>query len=247
MNVDSRLVTVFAAVVCLLLVGSLGLPAYVSPYEGVTPTYGVAHESTETFDETVDRADLEADRATAVDSLSPETQRVFAEATEAEADSGWQRVDIDVCIDELVVCDSYAERPDFPSHGFDSANSKSPSYGVVEDDGERYVTSTQNLGTMWDFGPFFEFVAKLAGLLPFTLYLAYTTYRRHRDQPRRVLGVAAYGLVLVALGLAWPYLAMVTDASLPPALVVPLAWGGIVVAVAWNRYADGGPSRDAAS
>lgn len=207
------------------LASAVSFGFYLHPYEhdANTPTYEIAHESTEAYAETIEREDLDTDVAIDVDALSPEAQRVFADATSQPWDgdaSDWRTADADVCRDEMIVCDGLDAPPAFPDH----ASSSWDTYAVVEQGDQRYVVATRGPPN----SPFTPSVALTAVVAIVFCPLLALVGLKYRDAPTTgVYGVTALGALI---GL-WPYLVMVAGIEAYWWLVVPLTCFGITVLV----------------
>ncbi|SDQ97131.1 hypothetical protein [Natronobacterium texcoconense] len=237
---NSRLLLLFALLVAVLLPLSLftvpGL--YLEPTN--TQRYAVAHESTVAFDSTVVQTDLEASDTTPITELSPSTQQAFADAkASGDARSGWAAVEITVCHELAVVCNGYDEAPAFPEDATGNADEwPADTYGIVDDDGDRYVVETHRSGSL-GFGFLVVYPLVLVSFTLYGLYLAVVALRYRNANPLKVLGSAGDGLIFLvwpsivaAVGVADPLLFVVLPLTLLPiaAIVVSI---GITILKKW--------------
>ncbi|MFP8957133.1 hypothetical protein ACLI4Y_10415 [Natrialbaceae archaeon A-CW3] len=231
----SRLVVGITLLVALfVLVSAGGLSFYLTPYEATLTEYGVAHESTDTFEAVVDRADVDADDAESTDALSPNAHRAFEDATQQPIETdgdprprgwfGWQWVDVAVCQEAMLVCDEYAETPGFPVHDRWASDSKTTGYyTMVEHDDELYVVKTKIEHTV-STGQLLAFPTGLL-LVVFAGLLATVGYKYREAPTTGVFGITAVGAFV---GL-WPYFVMGVGIDSYWWLVIPLVCLGIVV------------------
>ncbi|WP_247001448.1 hypothetical protein [Halosolutus gelatinilyticus] len=210
--IRSRSVLILSGLVAVALLATIAHPAALAaPYHEQTPSYAVAHESTDAFDETVEEGEFDVDDPTPVSDLSPVTQRAFEEATDQPADpgseyrgAGWRsHPGVTICNEDLHVCDEYEELPEFPNDGY--ADGSHSAYGVVEADGELYLVETTS-------GPYlslpFATIFKSITFVPYALFLVFSATSRSRFRPEETTLLAGYGLAIVAFAFAYPYLVM---------------------------------------
>ncbi|SDR43894.1 hypothetical protein [Natronobacterium texcoconense] len=213
---NERTLLIAALVVAVVLPGiMLAGPTFhpQTPYQYNSPDYAVAHESTDAFEETAD--DVSFSEPTPVSELPATTQRAFHEATAEAADSsdGWQRLEIDICRDDMLVCTAYEEPPSLPDTVTVHPDSKTTiEYTLVEHEDDRYVAAVEyNSQTGFAAIPIF-----LLGVFTFAVFVLYSLVlvlvARHyrQSRPRLVLAYTGLGLLLAA----WPYPGMLTGGRL---------------------------------
>lgn len=202
-----RITLRFAAVVALFLtLGAFVSGPFHQPYETRSPDYAIAHESTEAFDELLDGTNLDTDDPVEISDLSPETRRAFYELKAQPVESrygghsGWQHTDIDVCFRGMLVCDEYAERPDFRTTESyaPAADGPSISGSVVTHDGELYV-AVEVLPT-WDVSALL-YTVTIVPFAAYGLFIVGFAYHRGESNPLLSLGFTGYGVPLII----WPY------------------------------------------
>lgn len=181
--------------------------AFAQPYDSTAVTYEIAHESTDAFEETVARDDVDPAEPIAVEALSPSTQRAFEEAkAQPQRQGGWQYLgSVSVCNEVLLVCDEYDDRPEFPEN-VDAYET----YGLVADDGEVYLTHTDSGdGSLFGSG-FGALLFKIVLLVPYAAFLGATVLctisRTNAIRRNETLAFAGWGLVLAAVAFAYPHL-----------------------------------------
>ncbi|ELZ05342.1 hypothetical protein C482_02291 [Natrialba chahannaoensis JCM 10990] len=224
----------------LLLAGSFVYPAsFATPYHSSATTYAVAHESTEAFNETVERDDVNISTPKPVDELSPATQQAFQEAIVQPPEysehrgHGWQRLGtIRLCHDSVHHCDEYEESPDFPTN-VDAYET----YGVVANGDEVYLTHAEGdvMGISGLLRPIL-----VALFSPYLLFLGALTFFDTNVQPGEQVAYAAGGVVIAGFGFAFPYLAMfelVPQLGSLASLLVGASWLAICVGsyTHWRR------------
>lgn len=215
---NSRILIGITLVLPLLLWGAILYPgALTTPYQAPSPSFTVAHESTQAFNDTVEDQDAAIESAVPVEELSEDQQRAFKTAKEQEPDlsSGRQSFKLPVCKDILLMCDEYEETPEEPRS----------SEGIVEDtDGEVYLVRAGFGGERaWNFSPIFEIASKLLSLGVFSIFLIYQYWGRQKPEPTPT--AVGYGIALVAFAFAFPYLVMFSGtASLGLILLPVITW-----------------------
>ena len=213
---------------------------YHQPYEDpdLAVEYAVAHESTEAFNQTLEET-LSRDDPTRMADLSTETQRAFNEmkAQPVESDSvlgsGWQYGDITVCVERMLACDEYAERPDFQTTaeiGLDSVDSAHLT--VVEHDDELYVVKEIRSAPPMHIGPSIDAFVTAALFAAYGLFIGGFTYYRGESHPLLSLGFIGYGMSFII----WPYLIVYTNIDGSP--IKPVA-GGLVIGMAYLAISRG--------
>lgn len=210
-----RLLVALAIVVAVLLpVSAIASSPGHHPYESWTDSYEIARESTTAYE----RMPTDPERATAVEDLSPDAQRLFRDALEQPRDGdGWRSLEIEVCGETMVVCDEYAESPEFPTPRTppEQDSKATIEVGTVEYEGEYYVVK-QTDHVPNGMGMFVETAMAVVVLGSYGLFLGGLTFARGKSSPAIALGFTAFGVLLIA----WPYVLMVADAEVSP---VPLA------------------------
>lgn len=203
-------------VVVLLIWGIFQPMALTDPYYESGPEYAIAHESTPAFERTIEAENISTDGPTPVSDLSPNARRAFDEAvdqppTHTRAETGWHYLGhVDVCKDELYYCDRYTESPEFPGTAEGTTGGR---YGLVEaENGDVYLTDSDT-GDRLALAGLVEFVVRFLSFGPYALALAVATAVHHRTHQRETVKFAGYGVGLVALAFAFPYLVMVTPMS----------------------------------
>lgn len=206
------------------------------PYEESQP-YAIAHESTDAFNETLERTDLDANNTTHVSDFSQETQRAFHDMREQPVsngtssgqyhgptlgDSGWQFGDIKVCKSGTIICDEFTEQPDFQTTDSVSLGEETWHLTVVEYDDELYVVTEISWGK-WDMSGLFDEITVLLFAV-YSLIVGGFAYQRGESHPRKALALSGYGLVLIAS----PYAVMFADLGISP---LQLATGGLVAGI----------------
>ncbi|MDS0474549.1 hypothetical protein [Natrinema sp. 1APR25-10V2] len=234
----SRILIGIIFVLPLLLWGAVLYPgALATPYQAPSPSFTVAHESTEDFNDTVEDRDAAIESAVPVEELSEDQQRAFKTAKEQEPHpfSGRQSFKLPVCKDILLMCDEYEEAPEEPSSSGGIGYQHHP-YGIVEDtDGEVYLVRAGFGGEKaWDLSPVFEITSKLLSLGVFSIFLIYQYWGRWKPEPTPT--AVGYGIALVAFAFAFPYLVMFSDiASLGLILLPVITWCTIIVEIVRSR------------
>ncbi|ELY93955.1 hypothetical protein C483_04729 [Natrialba hulunbeirensis JCM 10989] len=231
----------FSLLVLLLLVGSFVYPAsFANPYHSSATTYAVAHESTEAFNETVERDDVNISTPKAVDDLSPATQQAFQEAIVQPPEYsehrgyGWQRLgSVRLCHDSLLLCDEYAESPAFPTN-VDAYET----YGLVANGDEVYLTHAEG-GKFLSFSGLFRLIL-VALFSPYLLFLGALTFFDPNVRPAEQVVYTAGGVVIGGFGFAFPYLAMfelVPQLGYLASLLIGASWLAICVGsyTHWRR------------
>lgn len=222
----------------LLLWGAVLYPgALATPYQAPSPSFTVAHESTDEFNETVEDRDAARESAVPVEELSESQRRAFTTAKEQEPhpSSGQRSFKIPVCKDILLTCDEYEEAPAEPSSSGSIGYQHHP-YGIVEDtDGAVYLVRSGFGGEKaWDLSPIFEISSKLLSLGVFSLFLIYQYWGRWKPEPTPT--AVGYGIGLVAFAFAFPYLMMVSSIAFLGLVLLPvITWGVIIAEILRSR------------
>ncbi|WP_226480650.1 hypothetical protein [Natrinema amylolyticum] len=235
----SRTFLAISFVVAVLLTGAIFYPgALTEPYSGDSESYSIAHESTEAFNETASQENSNTESVTSIEELSEIQQKAFREAKDQPQEegrygpSGERDLEIRVCDSTLIFCDEYNEVP--------NPSSDDSRYTLVEDsNGETYIVQVGQPagGATWDtdgLDMIFETVIKLLILGPYALFLIYRVWTVTPPEPTDTM--VGYGAVLFAAVVAYPYLLMLTEISLPswhlPAFAV-ITWS-VIVAERWR-------------
>ncbi|SDJ59355.1 hypothetical protein SAMN04515672_1108 [Natronorubrum texcoconense] len=225
-------------IVCILYSGALA-----APYNTNGPSYAVAHESTEAFENYVeDNEELQEMSAVPVADLSPETQRAFGEMQSKQPRAGnqyehggWQRIGpVSVCHSSLIYCDEYTDWPDFPTEHYIGGGSYT-TYGLVENDGDEYLVRTTS-GPRLDFGPLLHLVIKVLTLGPYAVFLLLTGFTRKEGTNGNQTTYATVGLGLAGAVLVHPYILMWAGPSsrlffLSLGILAFVSWGTML---AWS-------------
>lgn len=237
-----KLVFLALAVAALLPPSVLSSGPYHQPYEEDPAAYAIAHESTEAYDETLEETSLDTDTPTDVDDLSPETRRAFDELRAQPATThGWQSAELTVCGGRMLLCDEYAERPDFEPTDSIGIDSIATAYvALVENDGERYVVKEVRESKPFHIGPAIHALMTMAAFGIYGAFVYGFARTRGESHPLLSLAFSALGVVLIV----WPYLVMHAPLDESPLRV---AAGGIllgamcwVTLVGWDHYRTGG-------
>lgn len=231
----SRLVVGVLLAVLLCTSGLLPLPIAASPYETTTPApylHQAVPETSDRFDRLTTEYGFESDNAVDVSTLSPTGQQVVERTVAGAPDAdGWYRYELPVCVDGVLVCDSVREPPEPFTYG---TGQPSEIFTLVDIDGERYLLQTgvqPGADTTGDLrGQSVGIYTWLAGLLPLGVLVGATTVIGHHSDRRRVADlVVTLGGVVLAAGLAVPYL-VVGDVVAYDTIAWPL-FGGVLAAV----------------
>lgn len=238
----------FPTLVIVALLLSIVYPAaFTYAYSESATTYRIAHESTDAYAETLAREDLEPGTPVDITSLSAAEQRALAEAktqpVETRAEShGWQSLgSVPVCNERLVVCDEYEAPPRLPRNVDGSSL-----YGLVEDDGDVYLTYSSFPGDAIHFGPLASLVTRVLVPLPYVAFLCVVGLARRNVSRTEQLAFEGYGLFVAAIGVAGPYLYMSDLLPVPPyehAALIGATW--LVMLVGLCRICTG-PSHSSA-
>ncbi|RZV05254.1 hypothetical protein BDK88_4279 [Natrinema hispanicum] len=239
------LVIVGVLVAFLLPVSLLGSSATHQPYEPQEREYRIAHESTDAYGTTPDAYEgmsTNPDTATSVDELSPEAQQMFHDllkqprGASERRPSGWQTQTIQVCADYMLVCDTYAEAPEFPGSP-EHISHETVRVSTLEYNGE-YYTAQQTKFYSSAMGLAFGAALTLLVFTIYSLLLLWMTYTRSESHPRAVLSFTALGLVLIL----WPYISMLLNFEFTPFLIgvpgVILATVFLVFTYVKSRFGD---------
>lgn len=210
-------ITLLITVSLLATAGSLGF--LLTPYDPTAPTYSIAHESTDGFEDVLDGSAVERDDAVAVESVSADVQRVFEEAIEQPPETrrgtaGWQTADVTVCQEGMVVCDAFEEPP----------TTDGSRYTVLEDDGELYVLDIQRPHGA-DGGLLIASLGTGGAVLVFSGLLALVGFTYREAPTAGVFGSLTIGLAVCL----WPYLVMIAGVATYWWLVLPVICVGILV------------------
>ncbi|SDR42840.1 hypothetical protein [Natronobacterium texcoconense] len=206
---DSRLLLVLALLVAALLPASflVAPDLYVEPTE--TERYAITHESTTSFDATIDDTDLEEADATTVGDLPPVAQQAFTEMRDeyerSTANSGWHETAIVVCPDSSLTCPAYDEsvRTEFPSDAYEyPGGATSNTYSLLEADGERYLVETK-YGYGLGFGALIVLPLVFLGVVLYGLSLGTLALSYRETHPYSVFGCTGIGLIVLALPHVW--------------------------------------------
>lgn len=235
MDGDRRRLAVGLVVgVLLLLSGVIPHPVFASPYETGDPEpylHQAVAEDDEIYDRFVELYGFDSADATPFDELSPTGQLVVERTLASEREGNWHRYALSVCRPTMVVCDSVREPPSEFHYG---EGEPDEIFRLIDVDGERYLFQT---GVQTDGGTdTSEFgdapistVIWLFGLLPFGAVVIASQAISQKTGERRVPAVlTAMGAGLFVVGLAVPYLIMLSGASYA-ALSMPLLAGVVGV------------------
>ncbi|MFA9504915.1 hypothetical protein ACERIM_19335 [Natrinema sp. H-ect1] len=256
----SRTIQGISFVLPLLLLAAIFLPgALTTPYHASNEQpFVIAHESTEEFNDTVTDRTAAMESAVPVEELSERQRRAFetAKAQEPSPYSGQQAFTPPVCKDILLVCDEYEEVPKPPSNGSYSSYTdytgggvgQGPKYGygmIEGTDEDLYLVRVGFTGAYiadWTVLPIFEFLSRLLALGPFAAFLAYRDWFETTPNPSS--GTLRYGVALLVLMFATPYLLMLLNITSPgewylPALaLLPVVTWLVIIADIWRSRGE---------
>ena len=231
----SRLIVGVLIAVLLCTSGLLPLPIAASPYETTAPApylHQAVPETNDRFDRLTTEYGFDPDDAVDVSTLPAASQRVVEQTVAGSPDAdGWYRYELSVCVDGVFVCDSAREPPTAFTYG---TAQPSEIFTLVDVSGERYLLQTgiqPGADTTGDLrGQSVGIYTWLAGLLPLGVLVGAATVIGHHSDRRRVADlVVALGGVVLAIGLAVPYL-IVGDVVAYDTVAWPL-FGGVLAAV----------------
>lgn len=215
---NSRTFLGISFILVVLLAGAIVYPgALTKPYSGDSNYYAIAHESSEAFNESIEYDSVHKDDRIAVSDFSKEQRRAFEEAKKEEPSrSGWQGIGKPpVCNPVLLSCDKYEKFPH-------PANDKYTDTGhfVVEDStGDQFIVKIGQAGAEWNLDPIVKLITKLLVLGPYSIFLSYHgiyANSRWADHiPKPTLFSVGYGVGLITVVFAYPYLLMFTNIPLP--------------------------------
>ena len=231
----SRAVVGVLLAVLLCTSGLLPLPIADSPYETTTPApylHQAVPETSDRFDRLTAEYGFDPDDAVDISTLSPSSQQAVERTVAGSPDAdGWYRYELPVCVDGVLVCDSVREPPTAFTYG---TAQPTEIFTVVDSDDERYLLQTgvqPGADTTGDLrGQSVGIYTWLVGLLPLGVLVGAATVIGHHSERRRVADlVVAVGGVVLATGLAVPYL-VVADVVAYDTVAWPL-FGGVLAAV----------------
>ncbi|MFC7042100.1 hypothetical protein [Halonotius sp. GCM10025705] len=231
----NRLVVGVLIAVLLCTSGLLPAPIAASPYETTAPApylHQAVPETSDRFDRLTAEYGFDPDDAVDVSTLPPTSQQVVERTVAGSPDAdGWYRYELPLCVDSVLVCDSVREPPTVFTYG---TAQPSEIFTIVDVGEERYLLQTgvqPGADTTGDLrGQSVGIYTWLAGLLPLGVLVGAATVIGHHSNRRRVADlVVALGGVVLAAGLAVPYL-VVGDVVAYDAIAWPL-FGGVLAAV----------------
>ncbi|WP_226008224.1 hypothetical protein [Natrinema salinisoli] len=225
-------------IIAVLLVGAILFPStLMKPYNGDSTHYAIAHESSEHYEEYIKHASHRSEGGIPVESLSETQRRAFEEAKEQEPISSGLRSlgRPPVCSPGLLLCDEYEKFP----HPINEGSTEYGHFAVEDSTGDRFLIKIGQAGATWRLYPFFIYLTKCVVLGPYALFLLYRRLSARSAEP--TFFSVGYGATLLTVAVAYPYILMFTDISLPswhlPFLAI-VTWSVILVGIWRDRNKD---------
>ncbi|AEH36763.1 hypothetical protein [Halopiger xanaduensis] len=217
-----------SVIIALLLVGASFHPGTLTkPYDGDSTYYAIAHESSNAYKVYIDYASHRGEGGIPVETLSESQQRAFEEAKQQEPSSSGLRSlgKPPVCSPGLLLCDEYETFPHPVNKGTNDQD-----YVVIEDStGDEFIVKIGQADAIADLGPIVMNFTKWVVLGPYALFLGWRKLSTWTSEPTAFS--VRYGATLLTVAVAYPYILMFTELSLPswhlPFLAI-VTWGVIL-------------------
>lgn len=254
---NSRLLLGVSLLVALLLVIGMFHPAvFGQPYEprSESPSYHIAHESTEDFAAEVtegysgELTEYTGD-PTPLEAFDAEQQRLFETVYDAQSTEVYdspperQEYTTTVCKDWMRACDASESIPTFPADASYSTGSKSHvELSFVDYNSETYVVVEHH--SSGGFHGLFSLALRFGLFGPLALAIVGIAVAGRKTDQRTVLALTGYGVGIGALGVVTPYLKMLSGVGVltyATELVV-LTWGVIAVTVVYLLRSEPSPA-----